>query len=79
GIERLDAAADGGRVVFRDQPPLDTGALIQLVQRRSDVYRFDGTNGLRFSATLTEPDERLEFVETLLDELRSTAALADAS
>jgi len=73
GIAKLDAGPEGGRVAFVDRPPIDTGDLIRLVQENATVYRFDGANGLRFTAACPEPEQRLEFVESMLDELRHTA------
>jgi len=74
GIQRLDASGDGGKVTFRAQPNVDMERLIGIVQSRPDVYRFDGANGLRFALTLETPDERLEFVESLVGQLRAGGA-----
>ena len=72
GIARLDAEPAGGRLAFRDQPAIDMGRLIDIVQGRPDVYRFDGASGLRFSAELPEPEQRIDFVADLLARLRGT-------
>jgi transcription-repair coupling factor (superfamily II helicase) len=78
GVARLDASGDGGRITFREQPEVDMGALIALVQDDPERYRFDGGEALRFSATLETPDERLDFVESLLAQLRGGSREARA-
>jgi len=69
GIRRIDAAADGGRVDFRERPELDMDRLLALVQAEPSVYRFAGVSALRFDQTLETADERFEFVERLLGEI----------
>ena len=71
GIARIDVGSDGGRITFREQPAIDMGALVRIVQSRPDVYRFDGANGLRFTAELPTADERVAFADALVGELRS--------
>ncbi len=73
GIARLDAGPDGGRFTFRENPALDTGALVGIVQSRPDVYRFDGANGLRFATDLSDEETRVDFVTDLLGRLRGAA------
>mgnify|MGYP006422466883 CR=1 FL=1 len=69
GIERLTADAQGGRLAFQDQPPVEMDRLIEIVQARPDVYRFDGAIGLRFTLALPSPAERIDFVADLLERL----------
>jgi transcription-repair coupling factor (superfamily II helicase) len=73
GVARLEAGPDGGRVRFRDNPPLDAGALVGIVQARPEVYRFDGANGLRFGLDLPTPEDRLDFAGEMTTELRRAA------
>jgi len=73
GITKLDAGADGGRIRFADNPALDPGALVRLVQENARIYRFDGANGLRFTAACPEPGQRLDLVEAMLGELQRAA------
>ncbi len=73
GIARLDAGPEGGRFTFRENPALDTGALVGVVQSRPDVYRFDGANGLRFATDLSDEETRVDFVTDLLARLRGAA------
>jgi transcription-repair coupling factor (superfamily II helicase) len=74
GVARIDANTEGGSIRFNDQPYVDMEGLITVVQGEPNVYRFDGTNGLRFSTELTSDQERLEFIEGLLTRLRGQDA-----
>lgn len=74
GIVRCDAYAEGGKLKFSDQPDIDMGQLIELVQRNPRTYRFDGPTAIRFEADLMEIDTRISFVDKLLDSLCTSAA-----
>lgn len=73
GIERLEANSSGGRVVFAENPNINTAALIQLIQSKPAEFRFDGKQTLRFSADLDDQQLRQEYIETLLRQLESGA------
>jgi transcription-repair coupling factor (superfamily II helicase) len=69
GIERLEMNAAGGRLVFSPTPNIDPMTLIQLIQRDSSLYRFDGKKVLRISREFEDTDDALAFLDTLLDGL----------
>ncbi len=69
GIERLEMNAAGGRLVFSPTPNIDPMALIELIQRHSSLYRFDGKKILRIIKTFEDTDDALAFLDTLLDGL----------
>ncbi len=69
GIERLELNAAGGRIVFAAEPNIDPMALIQTLQRHSNIYRFDGKQVLRIIKSFDESSEAQEFVDELLDTL----------
>jgi len=69
GIERLELNTSGGRIVFADEPNIDPMALIQMLQRHSDIYRFDGKKILRIIKEFPESADGQEFVDQLLDSL----------
>ncbi len=77
GIRRIDVAAGGGRLDFRPEPAINTGALIAMVQAEPRVYRFDGANGLRFQQDLDSAEDRVEFVTNLLQKLDTGPSAAD--
>lgn len=74
GIRKIDAGPTGGRLVFDDRPNVDPMRIIELVQKRPDVYRLEGEHRLRFRLPLDEAERRMAAVEALLEDLGAGAA-----
>lgn len=74
GIERLELNPGGGRIIFDTDPKIDPMALIQLLQRHNDIYRFDGKQTLRMIKSFAESSEAQEFTDQLLDSLTPSKA-----
>ncbi len=74
-IERLELNPGGGRIVFATEPKIDPMALIQMLQKHSSIYRFDGKQILRIIKPFADSDEAQAFVDQLLD----TLALPEAA
>lgn len=66
GIKKLDFNAAGGRVQFTEKPRVDLMVLMELVQKQSSTYKFEGQSALRISADLQDRQTRLDAAETLL-------------
>ncbi len=69
GIQKIDLGNQGGHILFGDSPNVDTGQIIELIQKQSATYKLDGNNKLRISYETTTADERVEFIRTLLQRL----------
>ncbi|MFK7993681.1 MAG: transcription-repair coupling factor [Granulosicoccus sp.] len=69
GIERLEINPGGARIVFANEPNIDPMALIQIIQRHNDIYKFDGKQILRVIKAFAESEEAQVFVDDLLDTL----------
>lgn len=74
GIERLELNPGGGRIIFDAIPKIDPMTLIQILQRHSDIYRFDGKQTLRIIKPFAESSEAQEFTDQLLDSLTPSKA-----
>jgi transcription-repair coupling factor (superfamily II helicase) len=72
GVLRIEAGPESGRLVFGDEPAIDTTKLLQLIQSRPDEFKLDGGNKLRFFCSLPDGDVRVDWVEHLLDQLAGT-------
>ncbi len=72
GIEKIDASAQGGYVVFGDQSHIDPVALVQLVQNGSRKYRLQGSHRLQIREDLSDLAIRFELIENLLQDLAVT-------
>jgi len=68
GVEKIDASVDGARIVFDDEPNIDTGKLIILIQTEARHFKFDGKKTLRVTDILPDKDraDRLEKILTTL-------------
>ena len=74
GIRRIEAGPRGGMIDFTDEPAVDTGALVRLVQNHADTYRLEGEQRLRFQLATEDPDERIRGVSGLLEVLANREA-----
>jgi len=69
GVEKIDASAKGGYLVFGDRPWTDPVSLVNLVQNEGQVYRLSGAHRLQFRLDLADAETRFRFLEKLLDNL----------
>jgi len=69
GIEKIDAADNGGYVVFGPQSNIDPVALVQLVQNDSRTFKLQGSHRLQFRQDLSDLEKRFRAVEKLLGQL----------
>ena len=69
GIKKIDIGSQGGRIIFTEQPNIDTLRVIELIQTKPSVYKLDGKDKLRINQPLEEPVLRLKFVTDLLQHL----------
>jgi transcription-repair coupling factor (superfamily II helicase) len=69
GIEKIDAADNGGYLVFGQQSHIDPVALVQLVQNDSRTYKLQGSHRLQFRLDLTDLENRFKAIEKLLEQL----------
>lgn len=66
GVKKIEAGPQGGRVVFGPEPRVDTGKLIQLIQKQPQCYKLDGQDKIRFSLAIPDPEDRARAVAELL-------------
>lgn len=69
GIERLEMNAGGGRILFEDEPKIDTTALISMIQTRGSEFKFDGRKVLRLLNICETVEERYTYINDLLAQL----------
>jgi transcription-repair coupling factor (superfamily II helicase) len=69
GLKKIEANAAGGRLVFANDPKINTDRLILLIQTQAQVYKFDGADKLRFIKKFESTEQKLEFIRGLLAEL----------
>ncbi|MGH8549444.1 MAG: transcription-repair coupling factor [Methylococcales bacterium] len=69
GILKIEAAATGGRIVFSQNPNIDSMAVMELVQKQANRYKLEGPEKLRFIEKLETCAEKIKFVNGLLERL----------
>jgi len=69
GIRKIDAGHHGGRIEFAANADVDPASIVRLIQNDPAVYRFDGTDKLRFSMELDSASARITALEGLLEVL----------
>ena len=55
--------------MFDDNPSVDPGLLIDLIQQSPQEYRFDGQHTFKFSFEIEEPEQRIDYIANLLSTL----------
>ncbi len=66
GIRKIELGTQEGRVLFDEEPDIDTGKLIELIQTQPQHYRFDGGKTLRLSGEFATEAARFDKVTELL-------------
>ena len=68
GIKKIDFGTNGGRMMFNDQPNIDPGLIIRLIQAQPRQYKLEHTK-LRVIQEMPEAAQRFDMIDTLLDQL----------
>jgi transcription-repair coupling factor (superfamily II helicase) len=74
GIHKIEAGPQGGKLIFEQDTPVDPMALVKIVQSEPTCFRIEAGNQLRFKTELKSAQERIDFVRTVLEQLRPQAA-----
>jgi transcription-repair coupling factor (superfamily II helicase) len=69
GVVKVEVGPEGGRILFGQEPKIDVAKMVQLIQRRPQVYKLDGGDRLRFKEAMTDLNRRIETVRDLVNVL----------
>ena len=69
GIDRIDVGPLTGRLVFSAHTQVDPARVVRLIQNDPGTYRLRDATRLSFTAALSHPEARFEFVEQLLAQI----------
>lgn len=69
GIQKISAGAQQGKLEFSENPSIDPGVLINLIQVHAKRYQMEGPQRLRFALDNTTPEERIFEISSLLNQL----------
>ncbi len=69
GIKKIEANIGGGRIIFTSEPCINPEQLINLIQTQAQIYKFDGADKLRFIKPFENTEQKLTFINELLEKL----------
>jgi transcription-repair coupling factor (superfamily II helicase) len=69
GIKKIEANVGGGRIIFTSEPNINAEQLINLIQTQAQCYKFDGADKLRFIKPFETTEQKIEFINELLEKL----------
>ena len=69
GIKKIEANVGGGRIIFTSEPNINPEQLINLIQTQAQIYKFDGADKLRFIKPFENTEQKLTFINELLEKL----------
>jgi len=69
GITRMQVNQQHGKLEFNEQPNIDPGALIKLIQLHAARYKLDGPSCLRFTLDQTDNEEKIHEISQFLMKL----------
>ena len=69
GIRKLDMSASSGRILFDEQPKIDSMKIIELIQKRPGSFKLDGQDKLRITKEIEDLEQRVDWLLKLLDDI----------
>ncbi|MEE4295764.1 MAG: transcription-repair coupling factor [Wenzhouxiangella sp.] len=69
GIKRLEVGPAGGRVEFINQPDIDMGELIRMIQKESHTFELPSNDRMRIKGQFELPDIRRQIAIEVLERL----------
>jgi transcription-repair coupling factor (superfamily II helicase) len=71
GIEKVEASPGGGRIRFGQHTKVNPVVIVKMVQSQPLTYRLDGATSLKFNEELDSTEQRINYIENLLETLAS--------
>ncbi len=69
GVLKVEAGAEGGRILFGSQSKIDIRKMVQLLSQSPQVYTLEGSDRLHFKAPIGDVNRRIDTIIGLLDKL----------
>ncbi|MFK7864110.1 MAG: transcription-repair coupling factor [Pseudohongiellaceae bacterium] len=70
GIRKVDANVRSGRIEFSPETTVDPMSLVQLIQHDPLTFKLTGANQLQFNHDCEDPEDKLHFIDQLLDKIK---------
>jgi len=72
GVDTVDYGKTQGRIQFTNDPNINPAKIIELIQTQPQVFQLDGPQKLRFTKKLDTIEDKIEFLDFLLNDLKQT-------
>ena len=72
GVKKIDANINTGRIEFNRNTDVEPLSIVQVLQDNPQQFKLGGANQLQFTHGQADADERLDFINGVLDRLRLT-------
>jgi len=69
GISKIEANIKVGKMQFKQETKIEPQMIVTLIQEQSDTFTLSSANELRFIHDIADPVKRMQFVQSLLQEL----------
>ena len=76
GITKIELGHQSGSIEFAADTKVDPGFIIQLIQKQSKQYRFDGPTRLKIINTPDGAQQRLDMISSLLESMTKESQAA---
>lgn len=70
GIKKIDANVSTGRIEFKPHTAVDPLSIVELIQADPVHFKLGGASQIQFNHDSAEAEERLDFINAILDELK---------
>lgn len=70
-LERIDMHSSGGTIHFGSKPSINPLKIIQMVQNKPHIFKLQGSEKLKFSHSLDNAEDKIQFITGLVTELAS--------
>lgn len=69
-LEKIEATADGVRIIFGSKPHINLRAMIDLIQQKPNFYQLQGQEVLRYKLPMENEEVRINSILKLIEELK---------
>lgn len=69
-LEKIEATADGVRIIFGSKPHINLKAMIDLIQQKPNFYQLQGQEVLRYKLPMENEEVRINSILKLIEELK---------
>ena len=76
GLQTVEIGQERGKLVFADTTTIEPLSIVKLVQEDSNTYQFEGTSTLITAYQLDSFEDRVQFLEELINKLSNSSSEA---